>query len=223
MTTSLRFIAALFAMALTSIASAEAITEFRATINAAGAIASDGSISTETRMTGLATFTLTVPDIGSPTLTYDIVFQGIDLGSTDADPTNNATAIHFHDTTGVAYSASTPHVLNVFGFPSQDDNQTLVDATTSRVTGVWDDSDLTDPGLAHAGNPAVNSDTLTASLDALLASELYVMLHTSSPNALPLSPGITIGGQIVPIPEPSTMVLAAFLGVVACSRRALHG
>lgn len=220
MTFSTRFLAASFALVLAANASADAITEFRATINAAGAIASDGTISGETRMTGLATFTLTVPDTGSPTLAYDIVFEGLDLGSMDADPTNNATAIHFHDTTGVPNSAGTPHVLNLFGFPSQDDDQTVVDTATSRVTGVWDDSDLTNQGLMHDGNPMANSDTLTSSLDALLAGELFVMLHTSSPNALPLTPGITIGGRIVPIPEPTAAVLTAFAAMAACSRRA---
>ncbi|MEO0530886.1 MAG: CHRD domain-containing protein [Planctomycetota bacterium] len=222
MTLSLRPFAALVAIALASSAYADEITEFRATINAAGAIAPGGATSTETRMTGLGTFKLTVPKTGSPTLAYDIVFEGLDLDGSDGDPTNDATAIHIHDTTGVPHSAGTPHVLNIFGFPSQDDDQAAVDALASHVTGVWDDGDLTDLNLMHANNPTANSDTLTSSLDALLAGELFLMLHTTSPDALPLTPGITIGGRIVPIPEPTALAILASVLTGASFRRRIH-
>lgn len=193
-------------------------SEFYAVINNLGAIAADGSTSTETGVTGFATFTLDQPAVGSPTLTYDLRFTGADFMG-DTDPTNDVTAIHLHDTTGVSQSAGTPHVLNIFGFPSQDDDQMVVDAVASRVTGVWDDSDLTDPGLPHAGNPGPNSDTLTSMLDALMAGELYVMLHTTSPDALPGGSGITVGGRILPVPEPTAAVLALVAFTLANRRR----
>ncbi|CAN0330814.1 unnamed protein product, partial [Ectocarpus sp. 4 AP-2014] len=146
-------------------------------------------------MTGLAKFSLTEPLVGSPTLAYDIVFQGVDFEGTDGNPDNDVTAIHLHDTTGVDNSASTPHVLNIFGFPALDDDDLVVDSAGARVTGVWDDSDLSEGALAS--NPMANSDTLTSMFTALKSGELFVMLHTSSPNALPGGAGITIGGQIV--------------------------
>lgn len=200
----------------TATADADTVERYRAVLDASGAIAPnldgngqpDGTfrVSQETRFTGLADFTLTAPaGGGSPTLAYTAVFDGVDFGGQDADPTNNVTAIHLHDTTGVFNSANTPHVLNIFGFPSQDDAQVDVDAPMSTVTGVWDDGDLTDPSLGHALNPMANSDTLTSSLAALRAGELFLMLHTTSPDSLgPLSAGATIGGRLVLIPEPAT-------------------
>ena len=205
-------------------ANADTTQRFRAVINADGAVAPDRSVSQETRFSGVAEFLLTIPaGGGSPTLAYEAVFAGLDFGGQDADGTNNATAIHFHDTTGVDYSAATPHVLNVFGFPSQDDAQMTFDAAASTVSGVWDDGDLTDPGLGHAGNPMANSDTLTSALDALLAGELFLMMHTTSPDGLVSAGGATIGGRIVAIPEPSTAwLLAGTLSLVRgrSSRRA---
>lgn len=201
-----RMLTLLAALALSpALAAAHDSQRFQAVINNAGAIAPGGATSTETGMTGLATFSLTEPATGSPTLAYEIVFQGVDFVGTDGDPTNDVTAIHLHDTTGVDHSAGTPHVLNVFGFPALDDDDLVVDAASARVTGVWDDSDLSEGMLA--GNPMGNSDTLTSMLTALKTGELFVMLHTTSPNALPGASGITIGGRIVAAPEPGAALL----------------
>ena len=193
------------------------VARYQAVINNLGATLPGGATSAETGMTGLASFTLSEPISGSPTLAYDIVLSGIDFLGTDGDPTNDITALHFHDTTGVNHSAGTPHVLNVFGFPSVDDADAVVDGSAARVTGLWDDGDLTDPALGHATNPIANSDTLTSSLEALKAGALFVMLHTTSPDALPGTPGITIGGRIVEVPEPSAalLIVAAALGSAA--------
>lgn len=211
-------------MALTAVvafapaATADTLMRYRATLDNTGAIAPNGATSTEFDMTGVADFVLTIPSSGgSPTLAYDVRFEGVDFGLTNAAD-DDITAMHIHDTTGVANSAGTPHVLNIFGFPSVDDDQAVVDAIGARITGVWDDTDLTDPAEPHAGNPMANSDTLSSMLGALEAGELYLMLHTNSPNALPNTPGITIGGQIRLIPEPSAAMLL-IVGWVARRRR----
>lgn len=196
-------------------AQADDTTVFVAEINNLGAIAPGGTTSTETGMTGFATFKLSEPAGGSPTLSYDIAFQAVDFEFTDGDLTNDVTAIHLHDTTGVDHSAGTPHALNIYGFPAFDDDDLVIDAVRARVTGVWDDSDLSEGMLT--GNPMRNSDTLSSMLPALKAGELYVMLHTESPNALPGTAGITIGGRIVPVPEPGAIglgLLAVFGGAV---------
>ena len=191
------------------------VTHYQAIINNLGAIALGGATSTEVDMIGLANFVLTVPDgEGSPTLAYELVFQGVDFIGTDGNPDNDATAIHIHNTTGVTNSVATPHVLNIFGFPSRDDGDQAVNGPASTVTGIWDDLDLTDPTKPHAGNLAANSDTLTSQLTALASGELFLMLHTTSPNALPGTPGITIGGQILAVPEPTTGSLLLVTGMV---------
>lgn len=202
-------LAALTCTLCAGVAHADEVTEFTAVINNLGAIAPDNSTSGETGMSGVGSFTLTEPIAGSPTLAYELIFEGVDFIGDDGDPGNDVTAIHFHDTTGVDHSAATPHVLNIFGFPAQDDDDMAFDAGAGRVTGLWDDGDLSEGMLA--GNPMGNSDTLTSMLTALKTGELYVMLHTSSPDALPGGSGITIGGQIVAVPEPA----AALLGLLA--------
>lgn len=198
-----------------TLGAAQTVTEYYAVIDNLGATAPGGTPSTEQGMTGFGRFTLTEHDgPGFPTLAYRLWFDGVDFTGLDGDPGNDASAIHFHDTTGVDHSAGTPHVLNLFGFPAFDDDDFALDASFAVATGVWDDGDLSDGALA--GNPAANSDTLTSSLAALRAGELFVMLHTTSPNALPGTPGITIGGQILPVPEPSTGLLglaALFVGI----------
>ncbi|MEO1497861.1 MAG: CHRD domain-containing protein [Planctomycetota bacterium] len=211
--------AAAIALTITPLSHADTVRLYQAVVDNAGAIAPNGAVSTETQMTGFATFELTVPDTGgSPRLAYEVVFDGVDFGLTPTTG-DDITALHIHDTTGVAHSAGTPHVLNIFGFPSEDDPQMVFDANASRVTGEWDDADLTPPGLPHAGNPMANSATLSSMLVALDAGELFLMLHTGSPNALPGTPGITIGGRIVPIPEPTTPWLALVACGVLCYRR----
>ncbi|QDT70392.1 CHRD domain protein [Planctomycetes bacterium MalM25] len=208
----MRFHTMITALTITLLAGAtqaDEVTRFTATINNLGAIAPGGSTSTETGMSGVGIFTLSEPSAGSPTLAYELLFEGVDFVGDDGDPGNDVTAIHFHDTTGVDHSAATPHVLNIFGFPALDDDDMAFEPAAARVTGVWDDADLSEGMLA--GNPMGNSDTLTSMLPALKAGELFVMLHTSSPDALPGGSGITIGGQIVAVPEPG----AALLGLLA--------
>lgn len=213
----MRFFMTLAALAVAATADAQA-SRFYAVINHLGAFTAEGTTSTETGITGFATFTLEESGPGSPTLAYDLRFSGADfLG--DANPGNDVTAIHFHDTAGLDQSAATPHVLNVFGFPSQDDGQMVVEAVAGRVTGVWDDGDLTDPLHPMASNPMANSDTLTSMLGALQAGEIYVMLHTTSPNALPNSGGITIGGAILPVPEPTSATLGLLVLAGVATKR----
>lgn len=157
----MRSLACLFALSLAAFASADTVSQFVAVLDNTGAIAPGGAVSAEPGMTGLATFTLTVPDGGgSPTLDYSVSFSGVDFGL-DGDPNNDITAVHIHDTTGVSHSAATPHVLNIFGFPSVDDGQMVFDGAAATITGQWDDGDLTDAMLPHAGNPMANSDTLS--------------------------------------------------------------
>jgi len=216
-----RAIALTFVALLSNGAVAQTTTTFQAVINNLGAVNGAGDVSQETDMFGTGFFTLTeYTDGSSPTLAYEIFLEGSDLGGeTQLDsgddrttnPDDNVIALHLHDTTGVDYSAGTPHVLNLFGFPARDDSQVAVDISSSIITGVWDDGDFAMRG--PAGDETLWTQTLTDTLTALKAGELYAMVHTTSPLGFVAMSGITLGGQIVPVPEPASMgllVLASF-------------
>lgn len=219
---------------LASTALANTTTLFTAEINNLGAVNSAGDVSQETDMRGTGRFTLTeFTDGSSPTLAYQYEFEGVDLGgetqldgSDDltANPDDNAIALHIHDTTGVSYSAGTPHVLNLFGFPARDDSQVVVDIANSTITGEWDDGDLAMRG--PAGDETLWTQTLTDTLDALKSGELFAMVHTTSPRGFVAMSGITLGGRIVQVPEPASvasMTLAALagLGLLRLRRRSV--
>lgn len=197
---------------LASEVAAQTVTHYQAAINNSGAVNAAGDVSQETDMFGTAQLTLTeYTDGSSPTLAYEIVLEGSDLGgetqldSSDdrtASPDDNVIALHIHDTTGVDYSAGTPHVLNLFGFPARDDSQVAVDIGASTITGVWDDGDFAMRG--PVGDETLWTQTLTDTLTALKAGELYAMVHTTSPRGFVAMSGITLGGRIVPVPEPAT-------------------
>jgi len=193
--------------------------------------------------TGSATFILSVPDAGEsglPTVSYSIELNNLDLdGNQTVDSADNVTAIHLHDITAgiLANSGSkagvstggTQHALNIFGFPGNgdpmnnpaggdDDNDIAVTPAAGLVTGLWEDSDaVVRAGLgstlpvSHEFSP---TDTL---MDRLLAGNLYLMVHTAGGT---LPGGITIGGYLNTVPEPSSIALALLsAGTIVMRRR----
>ena len=74
---------------------------------------------------------------------------------------------------------------------------------TGRITGVWD-------------NAEGNGTTLQAQLANLLAGNLYFNVHTADHG------GGEIRGQVLPVPEPSTVALfgCGIVGLIAVARRA---
>jgi len=82
---------------------------------------------------------------------------------------DDVTQIHLHSAPpGVAG----PHVLNVYKLPAQDDDDLLVEPNRGRVSGLWDDEDLSD-GLP----PGPASKPLSDFLDALCDGNIYVNVH----------------------------------------------
>ncbi|MEM9216568.1 MAG: DUF4347 domain-containing protein [Cyanobacteria bacterium P01_F01_bin.150] len=84
--------------------------------------------------TGVATFSLN-PE--QTELTYTIQLDGLDLVE---DPTartadNAVTKIHFHHRD---YGTNGSHVLNIFGAPSVDDDDIVIDYDNATITGKWD-------------------------------------------------------------------------------------
>ena len=115
-------------------------------------------------------------------------FTGIDLdGAQTPDPNDDMIGLHIHH---AAPGANGPIVFHV---PDSDtSNDTLISAEFGTVATAWDETEG-------------QGTTLTEQLANLNAGNLYFNLHTTG------NPSGEIRGQIVPIPEPSAVVLS-FLG-----------
>jgi len=105
------------------------------------------------------------------------------------------TKIHFHN--NVPGTAG-PHVLNVFGAPSEDDGNLSVDVDKRTFTGKWDDGDANDlPPANRSPNDSVAFtlvDPLSGNTprDELCSGNLYVNIHS-----VEHGPG-ALRGQIIP-------------------------
>ena len=177
-----------------------------------------GAVNSSSTVTGAATFVLTRPDVGEPTLSYMIELSGADLdGAQSSDLNDDVTAIHLHDSNVCVASgciagdtAGTKHILNIFGLPREDDADMVFEATAGRVSGFWDAGDENMLSPAPSGKPG-------DFLNELLASppELFLMVHTRG------EPAGASGGFITLIPEPPTWVIVlAPLGWAFYTRKA---
>ncbi|MEW4570458.1 CHRD domain-containing protein [Tautonia sp. JC769] len=143
-------------------------------------------------------------------LSFSVTVFNIDFtGSQTADTNDDLVAAHIHSPAGPGVNA--PVVFGFFGSPFNDDNPNDVVVTpfASGVGGVisskWD--------LTEGRNT-----TLAAQIPNLLAGQTYLNFHTRQ------FPAGEIRGQILMIPEPSTLALCgigavATIGLVRRSRR----
>ncbi len=203
-------------------------THFRADLDASVVQPKTDPDHDQSTATAIANFVLTTEagDPAATTLSYDILFDGLDVAPSDSiNLLDDITAIHIHDTTVCANSAlcgdgmggklpgstaGTRHVLNILGMPRNgDDTDVQVFATDERVTGLWDFDDantLTPAPTQSIADPAI--------LHLLFDGKLALMVHTN------LVGSGEIGGFLVQVPEPSTisLVLAAvgWLAVRRC-------
>ena len=112
-------------------------------------------------------------------LKYFINLEGLDLveePSQRTDP-NDVTKIHFHFG---APGSNGPHVLNVFGLPSEDDGNLVVDYDAEVLRGKWDDRDAIDPTTGELFDQSADGTTklLSDFVDQLLEGNLYIQVHT---------------------------------------------
>ena len=164
---------------------------------------------------GKASLTLS-PD--QKELSYFIELDGLDLEPVAAnriDP-EDVFGVHLHlivpDVVG-------PHVLNIFGNPAEEDADLVVDFAAETLSGVFDASDATrDP---HTGELLPQFFPLTTKLiddwiDYLMADRLYLAVHTVGQGGAAL-----LHGDVIGVPEPATVVLAAAgsLALAAYRRR----
>ena len=160
--------------------------------------------------TGVARFQL---DATGSRLSYQLDLDGVDLEPIAANRTDpdDVLAIHIHlhvaDVIG-------PHILNIFGNPSEDDADLVVDFENESLSGVFDASDSLDPAT---GEPFFVDDPLATKLiddwlDELDAGQLYIAVHTRR-IADVAPPGVAIRGDIFRVPEPSVwwMLVAPFI------------
>lgn len=154
--------------------------------------------------TGFAVFEL---NDAMTALSMTVTINGIDItGTQTSDPLDNLGAAHIHALApGAPLSASGGVVWGFFGTPFNNTmpNDGTVTPFATGVggvfTGVWN---------APEGN---SGTTLTAQLNNLFATRLYINFHTAE------FPGGEIRGAITPIPEPATLTLLG-LGLLAFGR-----
>lgn len=180
---------------------------------------------------GIATFELDLTP-GAPKLFYHLTLFNLDLQS-------EVTGIHLHsghlppsgsitDNSNGRVTKHTgadgpngPHLLNIFGAPRQDDADLIVDFATNSLSGIWDNSDL---NLGGDGlRDPIDSVGIAAGIDFLITEEVYIQIHS---NAFPAPNTGEIRGQLLFIPEPSTLSVIS-LSVLGMSwmrnKNANHG
>lgn len=191
---------------------AGAQTQFAARLDASQVLSNPSS----STATGLARMTLNAEQTE---LAYFLEFDGLDLKPLAAERTepDDIVAIHIHlNVPGVIG----PHVLNIFGFPAEEDGDRVVDYENETITGVYDASDATrNPDTGEIEPQAFPLTTklfpTPTRLAELLNEEWYFAVHTVGNAATP--PGVTIRGNFVLVPEPTAALLAA-LGMTAMCR-----
>lgn len=189
---------------------AEAAT-FTAELEGAQVVSPNFPTGVPSSASGFATFELNEDQTA---LEYVIQLEGVTLKEDIGDRTegNDVTKIHIH--TG-AFGTNGPHALNIFGLPSEDDDDLVVDFEAGVLMGTWDDSDAFDD-LGNLFNPGAEgtTKTLASSLAALMSGNLYLQVHTNNFD------GLEIRGQITSVPEPGAVLgLAAVAGLGIRLRR----
>lgn len=201
--------------AMGAVSPASAATFFRAELDGSQVVPS-----TPSEATGFATFTLNEAE---NQLEYFIKLSGLTLKpeASDRVESQDVNKIHLHV---APVGVNGPHVLNIFGLPSEDDDDLIVDYGAGTLSGIWTDSDATDlngDGLFTAPN---ETKPLTGFIDDLKAGKLYVQVHTNEFDTPTGFPG-ELRGQITPlsnvsVPEPGTVIgLSVVAGAGVLLRR----
>lgn len=173
---------------------AHAATQFRVNLDGSQVVPSSSSTAS-----GFATFELNEDQTA---LDYFIQLEGVSLKPdlTQRTQPQDVNKIHLHF--GEAGSNG-PHVLNIFGLPSEDDDDLVIDFEAGTLSGTWDNSDAINPETGELFDQSGMGTTklLSNFIDELLGNQLYIQVHTVE---FP-DPG-AIRGQIAGVPEPSSLL-----------------
>ena len=166
--------------------------------------------STETG-TATATFVL---DTAEQNLSYSLQLNGLNLLVDPASRTgfSDVDKIHLHN---AAAGQSGPHVLNVFGLPSEDDSQLVVDFANNSLTWNYDDSDAFDSGgVLFDQNSPMTTKLLSNFIDDLRDGQIYLAVHTAGQSG-----NIAIRGQLTSVPEPNSLAFLCGLTLAGLTGR----
>lgn len=169
---------------------------------------------------GTGTFTL---NEDKTELAYTLSFEGVNLKADNRTAPSDVNKIHIH---AAPTGNNGPHTLNIFGLPAEDDQDLTVDYAANTLSGIWDDSDISDLNGNGIADPN-DSKQLSQFTDALKSGGLYVQVHTNRFDSSSGFPG-ELRGQILSAdnsptaqtPEPFSvfgMVIAA--GIAGASLR----
>ena len=164
-----------------------------------------------TTATGIAQFEL---NAAGTHLSYSLSLEGLDFEPdvTNRTDPNDVVGIHMHLTVTDVIG---PHILNIFGTPSEDDADLVVDYDNEALAGVFDMSDASRDPVTGEILPQffpLTTKLISNWLDELAAGELYIAVHTVEAQATP--PGVAIRGQILPVPEPVGSLLWGLCGLL---------
>jgi hypothetical protein len=131
-------------------------------------------------------------------LSYDITLFGLDLDGlqTPGNPNDNVTRTHFHAAIAGQNGGIVHGQIDGNAALRNDLDDLVVNLVTGRITGVWD-------GIEG------NNTTLAAQLNNLLNGGLYFNVHTAD------HAGGEIRGQVLLVPEPSSLLLGCMLAGIA--------
>ena len=182
-----------------AVSPANAATVFTATLSG-----DDVVPAFDTDASGFARFEL---NEAQTELSYFIQLEGLVLTPDIADRTelNDVTRIHLHT---APVGSNGPHVLNIFGLPSEDDDDLVIDFANGTLSGVWDDGDaFDDSGNLFDQTAPGTTKLLSDFVDELFAGDLYLQVHSlASDVSIPASPGELRGQLSQGVPEPTTLL-----------------
>jgi hypothetical protein len=153
-------------------------------------------------------------------LRYSIDVEGLDLDPIEANRTasEDITGIHLHLSIPGTIG---PHVLNIFGWPAEEDADAVFDFDHESMTGIFDISDVSiDPatGQPYLQNLPLTTKIIYNWLDELDDGELMVAVHTVATGFGVMAIHGHIN-RVVPEPATSMLLVSGLLPILLRTRK----